>query len=70
MTHSDSKGQYCPYLVVAVFPPNLPHVIGRHYNRADADAEIRFLKRRVSKGSYFLAYEPASASSSEQEKES
>lgn len=52
------SGQYCPYLVVANFPGRMPQIVGRTYNRADAEAQVRFLQRQIKNGSFFVAFEP------------
>ena len=52
------QGQHCPYLVVAAFPDRVPQVIGRTYNQMDAQTHIRFLKRKLKHGQFFLVYDP------------
>lgn len=52
------QGQHCPYLVVAAFPDRIPQVIGRTYNQMDAQTHVRFLKRRLKHGQFFLVYDP------------
>lgn len=59
MNQIPQQGQHCPYLVVAAFPDRIPQVIGRTYNQIDAQTHIRFLKRRLQHGSFFLVYDPA-----------
>ncbi|NEQ47582.1 MAG: hypothetical protein F6K00_30175 [Leptolyngbya sp. SIOISBB] len=58
-------GQHCPYLIVAAAPPNLPRVIGRHFNREDADDQLRFLLRKVRDRRFFIVYYPDSKESLE-----
>lgn len=58
MNQIPQQGQHCPYLVVAAFPDRIPQVIGRTYNQIDAQTHIRFLKRRLQHGSFFLVYDP------------
>lgn len=49
---------YRPYLIVADFPGQLPRAISRTYNKEDADDHIRFLKRQVANGSFYIVYDP------------
>ncbi len=58
MNQTTPHGQHCPYLVVAAFPDRIPQVIGRTYNQIDAQTHIRFLKRRLQHGNFFLVYDP------------
>ncbi|NEQ49559.1 MAG: hypothetical protein F6K11_05415 [Leptolyngbya sp. SIO3F4] len=58
MNQIHQQGQHCPYLVVAAFPDRIPQVIGRTYNQIDAQTHIRFLKRRLQHGRFFLVYDP------------
>ena len=55
---SEQQGQHCPYLVVAVFPDRVPQVIGRTFNQMDAQTHVRFLKRKLKHGQFFLVYDP------------
>ncbi len=50
-------GQHCPYLLVAIFSGRMPQIIGRAYNPSDAEAQVRFLQRRVKNGSFLVAFE-------------
>lgn len=43
---------------MAAFPDRIPQVIGRTYNQIDAQTHIRFLKRRLQHGNFFLVYDP------------
>lgn len=52
------QGQHCPYLVVAAFPDRVPQVIGRTFNQMDAQTHVRFLKRKLKHGQFFLVYDP------------
>ena len=58
MISTQTMGQHCPYLVVAIFAGRMPQIVGRTYNRADAEALVRFLQRRLGEGSFFVAFEP------------
>ncbi len=59
MTPTQTSGQHCSYLVLAIFPGQMPQIIGRTYNRADAEAQVRFLQRQMKNGDFFVAFEPA-----------
>jgi hypothetical protein len=58
MISTQTVGQHCPYLVVAIFSGRMPQIVGRTFNRADAEAHVRFLQRRLAAGSFFVAFEP------------
>jgi hypothetical protein len=58
MNATQADGQYCPYLVVAIFAARMPQIVGRTYNRVDAEAQVRFLQRQMKNGSFFVAFEP------------
>ena len=68
MNQLKSQGQHCPYLVVAAFPGRMPQIIGRTYNRVDAEAHVRFLRRRMMEGSFFLVFDPGEGEGEMQEK--
>lgn len=58
MHQLNPQGQHCPYLIVAAFPKRMPQIIGRTYKRADAEAHMRFLQRRMTQGTFYLVYDP------------
>jgi hypothetical protein len=58
MNSTQMGGQHCPYLVVVIFAGRMPQIIGRTYNRADAEAQVRFLQRQMKNGSFFVAFDP------------
>lgn len=47
-----------PYLIVADFPGQMPRAISRTCHKEDADDQIRFLKRQVANGSFYVVYDP------------
>lgn len=58
MNSTQMGRQHYPYLVVAIFAGRMPQIIGRTYNRADAEFQVRFLQRQMKNGSFFVAFEP------------
>ncbi|KAM3099480.1 hypothetical protein ACKFKF_14405 [Phormidesmis sp. 146-12] len=46
-----------PYAVVAVMPGHKPREIGQFNNRSDADAMVRFLRRSVPAGDFFVTFD-------------
>lgn len=58
MNSAQMSGQHCPYLVVAIFPGRMPQIVGRTYNRADAEVQVRFLQQRLKNASFFVAFDP------------
>ncbi|MBW4467384.1 MAG: hypothetical protein KME07_18315 [Pegethrix bostrychoides GSE-TBD4-15B] len=49
---------YRPFLIVADFPGQLPRAIARTYNQEDAEDQIRFLKRQIVNGAFYIVYDP------------
>lgn len=49
---------YRPFLIVADFPGQLPRAIARTYNQEDAEDQIRFLKRQITNGAFYIVYDP------------
>ncbi|MFM7427909.1 MAG: hypothetical protein ACKO7W_23405 [Elainella sp.] len=49
---------YRPFLIVADFPGQLPRAIARTYNQEDAEDQIRFLKRQITTGAFYIVYDP------------
>lgn len=58
MTQPNSRDTHRSYLIVADFPGELPRAIGRTYNKTDADDHVRFLKRRMTNGSFYVVFDP------------
>ena len=58
MAHPKLAEIHRPYLIVADFPGQLPRSISRTCNQADADDHIRFLKRQITNGSFYIVYDP------------
>jgi len=56
--HSPGSSQCRPWQVVAVFPGHKPKAIGRTHNRTDADAMVRFLRRKILTGSFYVVFDP------------
>lgn len=46
-----------PWVIVVIFPGYKPREIGRTANRADAEAFVRFLQRRVTRGAFYVVFE-------------
>lgn len=61
MTQPNSRNTHRSDLVVADFPGKLPRAIGRTYNKTDADDQVRFLKRRMANGSFYVVFDPEPA---------
>lgn len=64
MSSTISRDVHRPYLVVADFPGELPRVISRTYNKIDADDHVRFLKRKMAQGNFYVAFDPEPQESS------
>lgn len=58
MSQVNSVDCHRPYLVVASFPGEMPRAIGRTYNKSDAEANVRFLQRRMTDGSFYIVFDP------------
>lgn len=58
MSQSRLAEIYRPFLIVADFPGQLPRAIARTCNQEDADDQIRFLKRQITHGSFYIVYDP------------
>lgn len=54
----DSLTSRQPYAIVAVFGDRQPKAIGRTRNRSDADAMVRFLVRKIPKGTFSVIFDP------------
>lgn len=58
MPQSKLAELYRPFLIVADFPGQLPRAIARTYNQEDAEDQIRFLKRQIANGAFYIVYDP------------
>jgi hypothetical protein len=54
-----------PWVIIAVFPGYKHKELWRTYHRSDAEAYVRFLKRSIPQGDFYVVFDWEERSSSD-----